>query len=74
MGTKYFSRDLLQITSMAIEIVSISMKVPDPSGSIRTLSYCSREMTRSGPVLERSFYGIPIYQNFDFWFRRTNNH
>nr|QKG63289.1 Psb30 [Streptocarpus ionanthus subsp. rupicola] len=25
MSTKYFSRDLLQITGMAIEIVSISM-------------------------------------------------
>ena len=22
----------------------------------------------SGPFLERSFYGIPIYQNFYFWF------
>ena len=37
-------------------------KVSNPSGSIRTLSYCSREMTWSGPFLERSFYGIPIYQ------------
>ncbi|GGX41185.1 hypothetical protein GCM10010297_69120 [Streptomyces malachitofuscus] len=25
MGTKYFARDLLQITGMAIEIVSIGM-------------------------------------------------
>nr|YP_010035292.1 photosystem II subunit 30 [Terminalia neotaliala]YP_010297137.1 photosystem II subunit 30 [Terminalia myriocarpa]QKJ81576.1 photosystem II subunit 30 [Terminalia neotaliala]UMI39197.1 photosystem II subunit 30 [Terminalia myriocarpa] len=31
-------------------------------------------MTRFCPFLKRSFYGIPIYQNFDFWFRRTNNH
>lgn len=56
--TIVFSRDLLQNTGMAIEVLRISMHMPDISGSNRPFSY--REMTWFGPFLEGSFYEIPI--------------
>lgn len=56
--TIVFSRDLLQNTGMAIEVLRISMNMSDISGSNRPFSY--REMTWFGPFLEGSFYEIPI--------------
>jgi len=50
-------RYLLQINSMAIEIVSINIKFPNPSRSIMTLNHCSREMTSLAHFSKEIFTG-----------------
>jgi hypothetical protein len=76
MGTEDLPRNIFQVACLAIKIMGISMKVPNPSGGFGTFSEGTVEVSGLAPFLEGSWDRIGINRNFYFRlsFGRTNCH
>jgi hypothetical protein len=66
VGAKDFARHFFKVFGLAIEIVSVSVEVPNPGCGFGASSQGAIEVSGLTPLLERSWNRIFINLNLDF--------